>query len=464
MNYHYLLILLIVCAGPIRISSGQDTLSLGLTDAIVRALDVSPEVAAVDEQRAFATARHRFAQANRFLTDVRITTLHTFAPGLNIPDPTVPTDELYLDPDVRNDWAGLRPFNRFELELRQPIYTWGELGGSIRAARHGVDVERASVRETEAEVALRTAELYQGFLLARSLLRLTVDAESVLEQARRELERLLDEGDPSVDDADLFRLQLAEQDFIAQVVEVTEQVATARTALRRQLMLPDEIVVDAPTDALKPLAAPSDSLDFYQRLATDNRPVLEQAAAGIAARSALLEVARSDYFPKLFLAGTGVLGLAEGRYRQRNPFVSDPFLGRSVGAALGLRQNLNFAQTRAQVQQAQAQLNEVRYQETAARQLVSFEVEEVFRQMTIAEARLLTRERSLTIGREWLRTEQINFDLGFGDAQNLIAAVQSALELEAAHLEAIRNHNVSVLRLLNATGILVSHVRTAGFL
>ncbi|MFW5955362.1 MAG: TolC family protein, partial [Rhodothermales bacterium] len=81
-----------------------------------------------------------------------------------------------------------------------------------------------------------------------------------------------------------------------------------------------------------------------------------------------------------------------------------------------------------------------------------------------AEARLLTRERSLTIGREWLRTEQINFDLGFGDAQNLIAAVQSALELEAAHLEAIRNHNVSVLRLLNATGILVSHVRTAGFL
>src|SRR5690606_12116425 len=120
---------------------------------------------------------------SRFATEFTATTAHAAAPGLNIPNPDVPTDALYLDPAVRNDWDDLRPFNRIEAEVLQPIVTWGELSGNIRAARHGVRVEEAAVRGKELEVALRTGELYYGALLADELLRLTERAGAIVEQA-----------------------------------------------------------------------------------------------------------------------------------------------------------------------------------------------------------------------------------------------------------------------------------------
>ena len=456
------LIGVIAAAGPSEADAQavRDTIRLDLDAAIIRSIDVSPEIAAVAARRDFARARHQFAQANRFLTNIRLTTLHTFAPGLTDGTGLFPDDRLYLDPDVRNDWEHLRPFNRIEVDAQQPIFTWGELGGSIRAAREAVHVETAGVRQTEAELALRTAELYQGMLLARSLRRLTSDAENVLQTARSELERLLDEGDLSVDDADLFKLEITEQEFISRVVEVEEQLATAESALRRQLMLPENAVVVPADDRLVMLPMSVDSLSTLLAAAQQLSPLISQADAGIAARSELVTVARSNYYPKLFVAATGAFAYAEGRHRQRSAYISDPFRSRSLGAALGLRQNLNFAQTRAQVEQAQAELNEVRYQAVAAREFVGFDVEQAYRQVNIARSRMETRERSRAIAGEWVRTEQINFDLGFGSAQNLIDAVQAQLELEVGYLESVRGYNVAVLRLLDASGMLVNRVQS----
>ncbi len=460
MNRVIIIILLLVLSAGVSVAQPTDTLRLGMTEAIRQALDASPEVGIERSKQEFAQARSRFASANRYFSTLRLTTLHTFAPGLSIPNPGIPYDELYLDPDVRNDWSDLRPFNRFEVELVQPIYTWGELGGSIRAARHAVDVERAGVRETQGEVALRTAEIFQGLLLATALQRLTADAEEILNTARRELERLLDEGSPDVDDADLFKLQITEQEFLSQVAEVNEQLQTARTALRRQMMLPDNALVVPDATTLSPLSIPLDTLDRFLELAAMHRPEIAMAEAGVNARSALLEVARSDYFPKLFLAGTTAIGIAAGRHRQPNPFVGDSFRSRTAGAAIGVRMNLNLAQTRAEVEQARAELNEVRYQQEAAAQLVAFEVEEAYRSVSTARARMQSRDRSLSIAREWLRTEQINFDLDLGSPQNLIDAVQATMQLEAGHLEAVFGYNTAVLRLLNASGTLVNRVQS----
>ena len=63
-------------------------------------------------------------------------------------------------------------------------------------------------------------------------------------------------------------------------------------------------------------------------------------------------------------------------------------------------------------------------------------------------------DSSLAITKEWLRVETINFDLGFGDTDNLIKAVQANLETEARYLDAVRQYNLAVLRLLAAAGLL----------
>ena len=448
-------LLLFLLALPTAAQPAPDTLRVDAASAMRLALDGSPEVAIEATGRAFAAARARQARAARFLTEFTLTTGHAIAPAIDRNGSTLPADQLYLDPRVRNDWEDPRPYNEFTAEALQPIFTWGELGGQIRAAEAGVEVEEAEVAAKAGEVALRTGEVYYNLLLTDALTGLTDETGEALDTARDELQTLLDEGDPSVSDADLFQLRLFEQEYLRQRAEVEQQRALAASALARQLLRPGVVVEGG---RLEPVSVEVGELGPWLALGLANRSELRHAAAGLRAREALVEVAKSDYYPKLFIGGRASGRYAAGRTQQGNPFISDSFLGSGLRFGLGVRQNLTFFQTKAKVAQAEAERNEVRFQREAAEQLILFEVEEAYRNLRIAAAALDARNESVAISGEWLRTEQINFDLALGEVDDLIAAVRADLESRAAQLEAVKNYNVAALRLLAAAGVLVDRL------
>ena len=431
----------------------SDTVYLGLTSAIQRAIDASPEIGDVAAARDFAAARLDLARASRFLPEFEFTSAHSLAPELKGIGNT-PTEELYLNPNVANDWTELNPFNRIEAQVLQPIYTWGELSSTIRAARFGYDLENASVRGKEEEIALRTGELFTNLLLAEELFRLTDRIGDVLDQAKGEIERLLEEGDSDVDDADLFQIQISEQEFARRVVEASQQRLLARSALLRQLDLPYTTHISPATETLEPLGFVLDSLDTYFAIALSSRPEMAQAQAGLEARSALVKVARSDYYPKLFAGLSGDFAYAAGRFRQPSPYVGDPFRSRSLQFGFGFRQNLNFLQTKARVAQARAEFDQAQFQGDAAQLLILFEVEQAYRNLIIRKATLEAQNESLRISREWLLTESNNFEFDLGDTENLVRAVQASLQLEAVYYDAVKDYNIAVLRLLDACGTL----------
>ncbi len=451
----FLAALLLLSTSRVALAQQPDTLALGLLDALERSLRVSPEVGQRQAQEAFAEARYGEARASRFLTRFEARTAHSVAPGLYIPPGNdLPKSALYLNPDVQNDWSDLAPFNMIEVEIGQPLWTWDELSGNIRAARFGIAVEEAGVRRKALEVALRTGEIYYNVLLTQALVRLIDRVGGIIERAEREVQRLLEEGATGVDQADLFQLRITEQEYQRRVVEVRQQRELALTALNLQLFMPGGVIAVPAADFLVPIDFVPEPLGVYVELALANRPEIDQAEAGIAARQALVEVAASEYYPKLFLGVTAGYSYAPNRYNQQNPFIYDPLIGSSIRAGLSLRQDLNFFQTEARVDQAKAELAEVRYQKEAALQLVRFEVEEAYRTLKIAQATLEARDEALQLSEEWLRTEQINFDLGFGDPENLVRAVRTNLELQIAYYQAVNAYNVAVLELLQAVGVL----------
>ncbi len=118
-------------------SQASDSLFLNLNTAITTAIDVSPEIGAENAGKEFAVARLGLARASRYLTEFSVTTAHAPVPGLDNPNNT-PNGQLFLDPDVSSSYDKLRIFNRFEIELLQPIHTWGEISGNLRAADFGI--------------------------------------------------------------------------------------------------------------------------------------------------------------------------------------------------------------------------------------------------------------------------------------------------------------------------------------
>lgn len=464
-TFSYMLSLRLACCALLALSAlypvaaQTDTLVVSMEEAVRAALSVSPEMGREQAQVDFARARLSLARSSRFLTEFNATSAHAASPAIDNPNNT-PVDRLYLDPDVRNDWDQLSLFNRLDVEAIQPLWTWGELGGNIRAARAGVDVEEAARGAKEIEVAARTAELYWSLLLTEELYRLTSDAGDIVTRAKTEINRLLDEGAEDVDMADLYQVQITEQEFFQRSTEVVESRHTARAALRRQLFLADDHIVVVQDAVLNPLAFTLEPLEVYQMQALGLRPELDQVAAGLEARQALVDVARSAYFPKVFLGVNARYSWAANRHRQRNPYIGDPFLSRNLQTGLGMRLDLNFAQTRSRVRQARAEVDDVRFQSEAARQLVLFEVEEAYRNVIIAKAAVDAREEQLLLSRQWLLDEQINFDLDLGDTENLVKAVRDNLTLRAARHEAVFSYNRAVVRLLQKTGTLVDRIRT----
>lgn len=442
--------------GPMDVA-GQavpDTLVVNLRTAVLRALSVSPDLREVVSKRDFAEARSRFAEVSRLFPVLEVRTGHAIAPSLKRPNPEVPDDALYLDPSVRNDWSDFKPYNQIEADLVQPVFTWGQVNGSVEAARKGLEVEEGSVESKQLAVAVRTAEVYSNVLLADELLRLAENKRDVVEQAETEISRLLEEGD--ADDADLFRLQITKQEFIRAVVEVNQNYLTALMALNRQLMVPEGIVVVIEKEDLEPIPFVLESLDHYLALAMENRPELRQVQAGIAARESLVKVARSDYFPKIFVGFSGTYRYTQGRPRPGNPYITDTYHGRGFRGGVVFQQKLNFSQTKAQVDQARAELDQVRHQMDAANQFILFEVEQAYRDVIIAQSAVETQNQALILSREWLRTEYINFDLELGDTDNLVKAVRENLELEGRYYQAVHKHNMAVLRLFEKTGTLVT--------
>lgn len=451
-----LLLLLCLLALPLEAAYAQ---ALTLNEAISQALRASPEVEAAQAEVAFAQARHAQARASRFATEFEARTAHSVAPAISVPAGfDGPDYNVFLQPEAFNDYSRLGPFNRIELSVLQPLLTWGELGGNLRAAEAATRLETARVDQQRRVVALRVAETWYAVLLARQLEALTREAGTILEQATREIERLLEDGDESVSLADQYQLRLTEQEFQRRIVEVQERRRTAEVAFLRQLGLPAEGTPALADSILIPLSLELLPLETYQERALAMRPEVRQAEAGIAARQALVEVARSDYYPKLGLGVSFAFAYAPNRFRPRSPYLGDPFLARSVRPGIGFQQKLNFGITRARVQQAEAQLNSVRAQRDGAGQLIAFEVEEAWRNVRIAHAAMTSLEASYAITRQWLLDEQLGFDLEIGSAQNLVRAVQARLTTEASYYESIQRYNTNVLRLLSSAGLLTGTV------
>ena len=432
----------------------QDTLHFDLTQVIQRVLVVSPELHAADAAAQASAARFRNAKSGRFLPDGSLTSAFSAVPGVSNPN-GVSTEALYLDPAVRNDYENLSPYMQTEVSLLQPIMTWGALSSGIRAAGAGLDVQKASLDEKKLAAALRAGELYFDLLLATELDRLAERVGDVVSQAMREIDRLLQEGDPDVDDADRYQVLITQQEYERRVVEVSEKHILAQAAMSRQLMLPEVTVLVPGDERLAPLNFQPAALGDYMRAALLNRPELAQAQAGMVARDALIRVARADYYPQIAVGfGLNASGAAN-RFRQPNPYISDGFNRTSIRTGVGIRQKLNFAQTRTRVEEAVAQRDEVRHLMRAAEELVLFDVEQAWRNLEIERAALAAQDSALAISKEWLRVEYINFDLDLGDTENLVKAVQANLDLEARYFDAVRRYNVAVLRLLGAAGLLI---------
>ena len=78
-------------------------------------------------------------------------------------------------------------FGSAQLDITQPLYTFGKIGHARTAARAGLDAQRALADEAAGDLAVDAARAYWGLKLAREL-------GGMLDDGIEEIEKALGHG------------------------------------------------------------------------------------------------------------------------------------------------------------------------------------------------------------------------------------------------------------------------------
>lgn len=443
MTVYKLIVTAMICLAPVRVTGGlpasTQTRTYSLEELIESAMRHHAEIVAGEWQVREAHATLNKAQAAYLLPRLRL----EGESGL-VPD---------AEGDVFNppaDTSGLRPmgpFARLQLEFAQPLFTFGHLRHQTRAARANVDVERAALADTRLELALEVRKLYYAILLGQEVSALIDRVQDTIDDKLREVDE-----EQVLSLADLYRLRLALLELDMQRDRVARQLELARSALTWQAGLPPDRPPELGDVRLEPVDAQIPVVSVLEGQAFASRPDWRRLQAGIQARQAQEDMARSAYLPRFYLAGGVRYAVAPGRTNQRNPFVVDNFNYRSAGAFLLVQQSFEWKLLGADRDQARARLMALKATEQGAVEGIRLDVQRSYTAYREAADHLEYSQQARRLGRQWLQEALDDYDFDPQTLDDLVTAFRTHAQLEQDYLSAVHDYNITVAELARTTG------------
>jgi outer membrane protein TolC len=231
--------------------------------------------------------------------------------------------------------------------------------------------------------------------------------------------------------ADAIRAHIAAIQEQQNVIQDVANVNSARAALRNQLGLPQE----APIDAVEPLVYKPNAvgeLSELTRRAEISRPELRSANANLEALRAVPGLARSQYYPDLFLAKD--LG-------------SDPYVW------VGINIPFDLGSIRGQVRKAEADVKTQLAQVETERESVDLDVKSSYINLAAAQKQVATYENGvLTMSGTLVEQVTHGYELGANTIVDVVTAENTYRSVESAYYVAVGNYVQALYALKHSIG------------
>lgn len=422
----------------------RNNLTLSLDDCIRIALKSAPELGEAQADIELTASKLAEAKSYRF-PQLNVTTLFGPAPQARA------QDFLATDRDTIR-LNTLTWFTSADATLIQPLYTFGKISENMKAATHGIEVDRSRKVQRANEIALKVKEYYFGLMLARESKELILEVQDDLDKARTTAKKLLDQGSASVDETDIYKLDAFSGEVAKYLEEAKKGERLALAALRTRLGLPGDAVIEIGSERLTMGGGVVPEYDTFVERARARRPEFRQIAEGLKARSALVEAARANYYPDIFLGGLFSWAYAEDRDRINNPYITDPFKHAIGGIALGARWKLDFGITGAKVAGEQAQYNRLLSTREFADANIPLEIRKYYLELLEAEHSAADTLKAYTNAKKWAVAALANFDFGIGPAKEIFDALQAYARMRAAYFQSLYNYRIARANLDYASG------------
>ena len=425
-------------------AQSADTLRLGLSDCMDRAMSDNLEIVEQELIKDDYAAQRSHADASRYLTRLFFRSQFGVVPDA---EGNIITDR------INTSISELSPFFRMDIEAGQPLYTWGRLTSLRNAAQSGVESQGFGIQATRNQVAGEVVELYYGVLLAREVLRVAEDAAEKLDAANRRVRELIDEGSTTVRRRDRYKLDVYAFQVEEQRAKAEKGRELASAALRRVLAIDPGKSYEVANNRLRPVRAAVEPLQNYIELARRNRPELSQVRLGVEARRWQWEASKAERWPILALGGRFNWHEAPGRdLSPSNPGLGDSWNSFSGGAAFVIQGELNLGISNAKARRAHIAYRQMQRRQRWAHQSIDLDVTKALRDVVEADSNFRAARRARRAAKAWLRDSHEQYDIGLLDTKEVLEAYTAFATTEGSYFEAVYNQRVAFAKLDEAVG------------
>jgi len=441
-----LITILLTTSTALAEDSARTTLVLDLPACIRTALQAAPEIGEAQADLAMTSSKLEEAKSYRY-PQIELKALLGPAPGAKKEDlfPQVNTDSSFKLRETT--W-----FTSTDLLVIQPLWTFGKISENMKAATHGMEVDKARKQQKGNEVALEVKKYYYSILLALELQNVISELQDYLKQGKEKVQQLIDNESDSGDPMDLCKIDAYAGEVNKYMEEAQKGELLAKAALKARLGLSDTVDLALATQRLEVPDEALPALPGVVEKARLQRPEFKQLAEGIAARTALVEAAKANYYPDVFLAGMLSWAYADKRDRIDNPYISDTFQHAYGGVVLGLKWKIDFGITGARIAGEQAQLNRLSSTKQYADSYIPLQVQKGWLEMQEALHNVSITRNAFQSAKKWGAAALANFDFGIGNPRDVFDAVGIYGKMKAAHYQSIYDYHIAKANLEYATG------------
>ncbi|WP_027397664.1 TolC family protein [Anaerovibrio lipolyticus] len=335
--------------------------------------------------------------------------------------------------------------------VSMPIYTGGQLEGSIKAADLALDANELALEATKQGIKAKTQAAYYSALNCRNQIKVAQNSVKTLEEHLRNVNAQFGAG--TVAKSDLLASQVQLSNAQLNLVSSQNNYDVAIATLNNVVGLPTGTELNLKDElGYVPYEISLDQCSEYAQL---NRPDILAAEYKVKIAEAQLDVASSGNLPK-------VNATVSKTFAGEKPFSADErpvdnfYQQNTWYAGIGISWDIfDNNVTQAKVKQAKAAIEKAKEAAQEARDTGDLEVRTAYLNLTAAEKSISTAKVAMEKAQEDYTIAQVRYGAGVGTNLDVMDAEEKLTTAQSNYYNALYKYNSSKAALDKAMGLMV---------
>jgi outer membrane protein len=416
----------------------QDVRTLTLDESLKIGLENSHQLNVSRLRVESSEARWSEINAAR-LPSLRFNAVYTRLSPIDPFNIETPFGNFELSPNIVNTY-------NFRLTLQQPLFTGFRLSSSSNIAEYNYLAQEEEFNADREDLILNIKTAYWNVFKANRVKAVVDENVEQIKAHLNDVQNLFNEGMATRNDVLKVQVQLAEAEL--RQIDAVNQVRLSRVNLSNIIGIPLSTNIEIQKD-IKPSIIELRDINELVENAFNRRPELKNLDYRIKAGESSITLARSGWYPQLFVMGNY-------NYAQPNQriFPLEERFKDTWDVSVALSWDIwNWGTTSSQTSQAKYMLEQVKESYESVKDAITLEITQNYLNLLQGKEKIFVAENSISQAEENYRVTNEKFRNGLVLSSELLDAEVLLLQANTNYIQALVDYELAKARLEKSSGM-----------